>query len=96
MTRRTKNQEADMPRNHRLKPEIQNVIDPATEIHGKTCTDFISEASNHRAEGALLDQTVLIVSPEVYAEFLARLDGPAQPNRQLTRTMTTKAPWDET
>jgi len=51
MTRRTKNQEADMPRNRRLKPDIQKVIDPATEVHGKTCTDFISEASNHRAEG---------------------------------------------
>jgi uncharacterized protein (DUF1778 family) len=53
------------------------------------------EASERRAEEVLLDRTIFKVSPEIYAEFLARFDAPAQPNERLKRTMTTKAPWDE-
>lgn len=94
-TRNTKNQEASMPLNLRIKPATRNLIDRAAEVLGKTRTDFMLEASERRAEEVLLDQTVFTVSPEVYAEFLARLDEPAQPNERLKRTMTTKAPWDE-
>nr|WP_244471278.1 DUF1778 domain-containing protein [Rhizobium ecuadorense] len=43
----------------------------------------------------LLERTMFTVSPEIYAEYLARLDAPAQPNDRLKRTMSTKAPWDE-
>jgi len=43
----------------------------------------------------LLDRTIFTVSPEIYAEYLARLDAPTQPNERLARTMLTKAPWDE-
>jgi hypothetical protein len=41
-----------------------------------------------------LDQTVWKVRPEVYAEFLARLDKPPSPNDKLRRMMNTRAPWD--
>jgi len=34
------------------------------------------------------------VTPEAYAEFLARLDAPPQPNERLRRAMQTPAPWD--
>jgi uncharacterized protein (DUF1778 family) len=62
---------------------------------GKTRTDFMLEASERRAEEVLLDRTIFTVSAEVYAEYLARLDAPTQPNDRLKRTMSTKAPWDE-
>jgi len=42
----------------------------------------------------LLDYTVLTVTPEAYAAFLARLDEPPRPNDRLQRTMQTQAPWD--
>ncbi|MDX3928899.1 MAG: DUF1778 domain-containing protein [Shinella sp.] len=92
---RTKNPEASVPLNIRIKPATRNLIDRAAELLGKTRTDFMLEASERRAEEVLLDQTVFTVSPETYAEFVARLDAPAQPNERLIRTMTTKAPWDE-
>ena len=53
------------------------------------------EASGRRSEEALLNPTIFTVSPEIYAEYLARLDAPTQPNERLKRTMSTKAPWDE-
>ncbi|MEF3132220.1 DUF1778 domain-containing protein [Rhizobium sp. 268] len=53
-----------------------------------------SSPRNKSAE-VLLERTIFTVSPEIYAEYLARLDAPAKPNDRLKRTMSTKAPWDE-
>lgn len=94
-TSHTKNPEASVPLNIRIKPATRNLIDRAAELLGKTRTDFMLEASERRAEEVLLDQTVFTVSPETYAEFLTRLDAPVQPNERLIRTMAAKAPWDE-
>ena len=89
-----KRMDASIPLNMRIKPATRNLIDRAAELLGKTRTDFMLEASERRAEEVLLDRSIFTVSPEVYAEFLARLDAPAQINVRLKRTMSTKAPWD--
>lgn len=81
--------------NIRIKPETRELIDRAARAHGKNRTDFILDAARQAAEDALIDRTVFEVSPEVYAEFLTRLDAPAQPNEKLRRTMQTPAPWDD-
>ncbi|AUW47788.1 type II toxin-antitoxin system TacA family antitoxin [Rhizobium leguminosarum] len=90
-----KSRDASVPLNMRIKPATRNLIDRAAELLGKTRTDFMLEASERRAEEVLLDRTIFTVSPEIYAEYLTRLDAPAQPNERLNRTMSTKAPWDE-
>jgi uncharacterized protein (DUF1778 family) len=46
------------------------------------------------ADDAQLDRTLFSVGPKAYAEFLARLDAPPQPNERLRRTMQEPAPWD--
>ncbi|MBY3165504.1 DUF1778 domain-containing protein [Rhizobium laguerreae] len=92
----SKRPDASVALNMRIKPATRNLIDRAAEMLGKTRTDFMLEASERRAEEVLLDRTIFTVSAEVYAEYLARLDAPTQPNERLKRTMSTKAPWDET
>lgn len=82
--------------NLRIKPELRGLIDRAAQLVGKNRTDFVLEAARRAAEDALLDRTVFSVSREAYAEFLARLDAPPQPNERLRRTMRTPAPWDRT
>jgi uncharacterized protein (DUF1778 family) len=81
--------------NIRIKPTDRGLIERAAQSLGKNKTDFILDAARRAAEEALLDRTVLAVSPEAYAEFLARLDAPAQPNDRLRRTMQTPSPWDK-
>ncbi|KRD67044.1 DUF1778 domain-containing protein [Ensifer sp. Root278] len=90
-----KSPDASVPLNMRIKPATRNLIDRAAELLGKTRTDFMLEASERRAEEVLLDRSVFTVSSEIYAEYLARLEVPAQTNERLKRTMSTKAPWDE-
>jgi uncharacterized protein (DUF1778 family) len=80
--------------NIRIKPEVRGLIDRAAELVGKNRTDFVLAAARHAAEDALLDRTMFAVSPKAYAEFLARLDAPPQPNERLRRSMKTGAPWE--
>jgi uncharacterized protein (DUF1778 family) len=80
--------------NLRIKPDERSLIDQAAQSLGKNRTDFILDAARRAAEETLLDRTVLTVSPEAYAEFVARLDAPPQPNERLRRTMQTPAPWE--
>lgn len=79
--------------NLRIPAAERNLIDLAAASTGKTRTDFILGAARRAAEEALLDRTLFSVSPEAYAEFVARLDAPAQPNDRLRKTLQTPAPW---
>lgn len=80
--------------NLRIKPEDRGLIDRAAKTLGKNRTDFVLDAARRAAEDALLDRTVFAISPKAYAEFLARLDAPPQPNARLRKTLRTKAPWE--
>jgi uncharacterized protein (DUF1778 family) len=80
--------------NLRIKPEQRGLIDQAAQLTGKTRTDFVLEAAQRAAEEALLDRSVIAVSPETYALFLARLDETPRPNERLRRTMQSPAPWE--
>lgn len=80
--------------NIRINPEERELIDRAARTRGQTRTDFILDAARRAAEESLLDRTVFMLGPDAYAEFLARLEAPAQPNERLQRTMQTPAPWD--
>lgn len=79
--------------NIRIPAAERNLIDRAALSSGKTRTDFILEAARRAAEETLLDRAMFVVGPEAYAEFLTRLDAPAQPNERLRRTMRAKTPW---
>jgi uncharacterized protein (DUF1778 family) len=79
--------------NIRITPEERGLIDEAARVLGKTRTDFILDAARRMAEDTLLDRTLIKVSPEVHAEFLAKLDAPPQPNERLVRLMNAPLPW---
>lgn len=81
--------------NLRIKPEERSLIDRAAKARGKNRTDFVLDAARMAAEEALLEQTIIAVSPKAYAAFVARLDMPPQPNERLRKMLQTAAPWDE-
>ena len=53
----------------------------------------LSSLKRGAAEDTLLDRALVSVSPDAYAEFLKRLDAPAQSNERLRKTMQTLPPW---
>lgn len=80
--------------NIRIRPEVRNLIDRAAKSRGKNRTDFILESARAAAEDALLDQVIMTVTPQAYAQFVARLDMPPKANDRLRKTMATPAPWE--
>ena len=80
--------------NLRIKAAERGLFDRAAKTLGVNRTVFILGAARVAAEEALLEQRLIAASPEAFAEFMARLDRPAQPNVRLLKTMQTPAPWD--
>ena len=78
--------------NIRIRPEERGLIDRAAQVRGKNRTDFILDAARRAAEEALLDRAIMSVSPEAYADFLARLEAPPQPNERLPAHYANAAP----
>ncbi len=79
--------------NLRIASAERHLIDRAAAAVGTTRTDFILSAARRAAEDTLLDRAIVSVSPQAYAQFLARLDAPPQPNERLRKTMQAAAPW---
>ena len=73
--------------NIRIKPEERNLIDRAAKTQGKNRANFILDAARRAAEETLLEHMIITVGAKAYAEFLARLDLPPQPNERLRKTM---------
>jgi uncharacterized protein (DUF1778 family) len=81
--------------NLRIRPELRALIDQAASLAGKTRTDFVLDAARRAAEDTLLDRTVFALEARVFAEYLARLDGPPCPNKRLRRSLETPSPWEK-
>ena len=81
--------------NIRIRAEDRSLIDRAAKARGTNRTDFVLDAARRAAEDTLLDRVLISVSPKAYAEFLARLDAPPQPNDRLRRSMQTPVPWQD-
>ncbi len=81
--------------NIRIKADVRDLIDRAAKSRGKNRTDFILESARAAAEDALLDQVIMAVTPQAYAQFLKRLDMPPKANDRLRKMMSTHAPWDD-
>ena len=79
--------------NIRIGAEEKGLIDRAAKVRGTNRTDFILDAARRAAEDTLVDRALISVNPKAYAEFVARLDAPAQPNERLRRTMRAQVPW---
>jgi uncharacterized protein (DUF1778 family) len=80
--------------NIRIQPKVRSLIDHAAALVGKNRTDFVLDAARHAAEDTLLNHTIFVIGPKAYADFLARLDAPHQPNERLRRSLQTCGPWE--
>lgn len=79
--------------NLRISSTERHLIDRAAASLGTTRTEFILRAARRAAEDTLLEQALIMTSPEAYAEFLVRLDAPTPPNDHLLRTLRAPSPW---
>lgn len=69
----------ETPVSMRFRDDDLAVIDRGAALLGLSRTEFVRRAALHDAQLAMLNETVVRVSSDTYADFLAAIDGPAQP-----------------
>lgn len=80
--------------NLRINARTRDLIDRAAAIKGKTRTDFMIESAVAEATDVVLDQSLVLVTPEHYDAFVRILDNPPAPGPKLRALLQRKAPWD--
>ncbi|SDR60171.1 Uncharacterized conserved protein, DUF1778 family [Rhizobiales bacterium GAS113] len=82
------------PLSMRLPEADIAVIDRAASLRGRSRTDFVREAAVRAAEGVLMENTLLRMSEDGFAAFMAAVSAPAVPVPEMVDLFGRKAPWD--
>ncbi|KTD65227.1 type II toxin-antitoxin system TacA family antitoxin [Legionella spiritensis] len=79
----------------RISPAQERAIKLASEIKGKSTSEFILDTACQAAEQTLLDQRLFMVSNENFEKFSKLLDRPPMDNEGLKKLFSKPSPWDE-
>ncbi|MGH8595977.1 MAG: DUF1778 domain-containing protein, partial [Gammaproteobacteria bacterium] len=65
------------------------------ELSGLSRTEFVRRAAIHEAQIAILNETMVRLSPEAFDHFVEAISLPVQaPPAKLKRRLDRKAPWE--
>ena len=70
------------------------MIDRAASLRGRSRTDFVREAAVRAAEEILLENRLIRMSPQGFADFQAILSGPAASVPEMAELLARPAPWE--
>jgi uncharacterized protein (DUF1778 family) len=79
----------------RFRQDDLGIIDRGAELNGLSRTEFVRRAALHEAQIAILNETVVRLSPEAFDHFVKAISAPvkAQPAK-LKRRLDRRAPWE--
>lgn len=84
----------DHPISMRLPEADIAIIDRAAALRGRSRTDFVRDAAVRAAEDVLMENRLIRMSPEGFADFLATLSGPPARVPELMELAARPAPWE--
>ena len=70
------------------------MIDRAAGLRGRSRTDFVRDAAVRAAEDVLMENRLIRMSPEGFADFMAVLSGPATAVPEMVDLAKRPAPWE--
>lgn len=79
----------------RLSHADASVIDRAAKLRDCSPAEFIRCAAVHAAENAIVEQTLIRVSSEGFAAFVAAIDTPGKPDPAITDLLKRPALWED-
>ncbi|QMW22716.1 type II toxin-antitoxin system TacA family antitoxin [Sandaracinobacteroides saxicola] len=85
----------DHPLSLRLPQRDIAIIDRAARLRGSSRTDFMREAAVRSAEALIMESTLLRMSSEAFADFVAKLESEAVVVPELVSRLARKAPWED-
>ena len=81
----------EYPISMRLPEADVAMIDRAASLRGRSRTDFVRDAAVRAAEDVLIDNRLVRMSPEGFAEFMEVLSAPVPDMVELAKR---PAPWE--
>ncbi len=84
----------EYPISMRLPEADVAMIDRAAGLRGRSRTDFVREAAVRAAEEVLMDNRLIRMSPEGFADFLGALSAEATPVPEMVELLKRPSPWE--
>jgi uncharacterized protein (DUF1778 family) len=84
----------EYPISMRLPEADIAMVDRAAGLRGRSRTDFVREAAVRAAEEVLMENRLIRMSPEGFADFMVVLSGPAASVPELVELARRPAPWE--
>ena len=84
----------EYPISMRLPEADVAMIDRAAALRGRSRTDFVRDAAVRAAEEAVMEQGLIRMSPEGFADFMDALARPAGPVPEMVELAGRPAPWE--
>jgi uncharacterized protein (DUF1778 family) len=70
------------------------ILNRAAILRGQKLSEFMLDSARRQAEETILDQRSFFLDAEAHKKFLAMLDSPAPPSRELRARMNRKPSWE--
>ncbi|HET6608974.1 MAG TPA: DUF1778 domain-containing protein [Rhodopila sp.] len=90
----TKAERKEHPISMRLPEADIAMIDRAASLRGRSRTDFVRDAAVRAAEDALMENRLIRMSSEGFADFMAVLAAPTAPVPAMVELAKRPAPWE--
>jgi len=82
------------PMSMRLPEADIAMIDRAARLRGRSRTDFIREAAVRAADNVLMENRLIRMSADGFAEFMSVLSAPAVAVAEMVELAKRPAPWE--
>jgi uncharacterized protein (DUF1778 family) len=78
----------------RASAETKAILHRAATLRGQKLSEFMLDSARRQAEETILDQRSFFLDPGTHEKFLAMLDTPAKPSRELQMLMRRAPSWE--
>jgi uncharacterized protein (DUF1778 family) len=80
----------------RLREGDLDLIDRGAELNGLSRTEFVRRAAVQNAQMAILNETIVRMSPDAFEDFVAAISAPPRPMpAKMLERLSRPAPWDK-
>lgn len=84
----------ETPVSMRFRNDDLAIIDRGADLLGLSRTEFMRRAALQEAQAAILNESVIRLSPDAYKEFLRVISAPpSAPPAKAVERLRRKAPW---
>ena len=77
----------------RASAETKAILNRAATLRGQKLSEFMLDSARRQAEETLLDQRIFFLDDRAHEKFLALLDNPPKPRKELRALMNRRPSW---